>query len=171
MNNLLQLAQNCFRAQGDVKVFTEELRGYLLDSARTSPLRRARINFHPDDSSLVQEMIIAMFADTKIGIHFHSSKSESFGILEGRVLVGLYSNSGHLFDVVDLRSDRPQKFYRLDSNVSHLVVPISEVVILHETTLGPFQAATHHEAPNWASALDIEKERHAVIELAQRLRV
>ena len=159
MNRLTVISSSCFRATGAYKIFTDEMRSQLIEAARSSPLRRARINFHPDDSSPVQEMIIAMCRDTQISIHQHTGKSESFNVMEGRILIGLFESGGRLFDVVDLDADSGRRYYRLDTEIPHLVSPVSDIVLFHETTVGPFEKDRHHEHPAWSSNVDVDEYR------------
>jgi cupin fold WbuC family metalloprotein len=159
MSLFTSLSSSCFVAVGDYKVFTAEMRHQLIAAARLSSLRRARINFHPHDASPVQEMIIAMCRDTTLSIHKHTGKSESFNVMEGRVLIGLYGQDGQILDVVDLNGDVGPRYYRMDCGIPHLVSPLSDIVIIHETTVGPFDRERHYEYPAWAAGIDLSAHR------------
>jgi len=168
MNSLIPISSSCFRATGDYKIFTAEMRCQLIEAARRAPVRRARINFHPADGSPVQEMIIAMCSNTEISIHQHTGKSESFNVLEGRVVIGLYDSDGRLFDMVDLNGGNGPRYYRLDCAIPHLVSPLSDIVIIHETTVGPFDLQRHHEQPTWSCSVNISAYRSELQRLVDR---
>lgn len=109
-------------------------------AAKTDPVRRARICLHQSHDDSIQEMLIALCRGTKVRIHRHPGRSESFHVVEGVVEVLFFNDQGEELERLVLgeyRSGYPF-LYRLNASCWHSVVPVSEVVIIHETVEGPF---------------------------------
>jgi len=84
-------------------------------------------------------MIICLMRDTEISVHCHYNKSESFHLIHGRLCVVLFKDAtSTVLEKIYLEAVTPNCFYRLDTSIYHLVIPLSEYVIMHETTPGPF---------------------------------
>lgn len=123
----------------------------LKDAARNSPLRRSRLCLHREGGDAVQEMIIVLMKDVLFRPHRHLNKTESFHIIEGELEVIIFdtdgtpqrvirmgpANSGHVF------------CYRLCVSAFHAILPVSDMIVMHETTRGPFVAGEASFAP-WA---------------------
>jgi cupin fold WbuC family metalloprotein len=133
-----------------VEVQPEQLERLKTDAANAS-LRRARLCLHHSHQDAVQEMVIAFCRDTYNPPHRHFGKSESFHVIEGDVAVVFFDDSGNVMRRLELGapgSGRPF-LYRLSDSSWHTVVPLSEFVLLHETTTGPF-AKDGTEIAKWA---------------------
>ena len=139
------------------QVFNSVMLHELIKSASSSSLRRARINFHPNDASLVQEMIICAFPDTKIEIHGHHEKSESFCVLMGDLDIFVFeSNRPSLIERIALHAKTESCYYRLDGDNPHLVVPLGEPTVFLEITNGPFIQGANSYAPQWAKDFNVK---------------
>ena len=139
-------------------ILTEQMVDELIINASSSPLRRARINFHTYDADKVQEMLIAAFSDTHIDIHFHEDKSESFCVLRGALRILLFEDAENIPSrTITLSSDLGKNFYRLNAPIPHLVVPLSDPTIFVETTCGPFERGRNSKVPTWARASLVKK--------------
>jgi len=127
----------------------------LKKKATESKLKRARICLHKSLDEKVQEMIIVFCKESYIRPHKHVNKSESFHLIEGELQVVFFDNEGKIINKINLSSYSKEKYfiYRLSSDCWHFVIPLSEYVIIHETTQGPFRA---EEAlfPSWAPGYD-----------------
>jgi glucose-6-phosphate isomerase len=138
-------------ATQDVVVVTPDLLSGLKAAASADPLKRARICLHRHREDAVQEMIIAHHRDTYTHPHRHHQKSESFHILEGRMAVVLFDDRGSATRRIILGSlgsgDAP--VYRLSSSQWHTVLPLTEHVVFHEITVGPFTPGDGERA-SWA---------------------
>ena len=120
--------------------------------AQKDPNKRARICLHKDDSEMVQEMIIAFCKDSYIRPHRHTDKSESYHIIEGRIEIIFYNDSGIEIDKVVLsdKIDEHPFLFRISNSAWHTVVPKSDFVIIHEVTKGPFNKNSS-EFADWES--------------------
>ncbi len=124
-------------------------------SASSAPLLRARINMHPSPTAPLHEMVIAFTRDSLVRPHRHRQKSESFHIIEGEAELLLFDDAGSVTSRVQLGAwSSGRAFYcRIDSPVWHTVIPMTDWLVLHETTGGPFDPTEAEYAP-WAPATD-----------------
>jgi len=85
-------------------------------------------------------MVIAFCRETYNRPHRHRNKTESFHVIEGNLLIVFFDDQGKVQRRIKMGPNRDgQTFlYRLSSSLWHTVVPLSEFVIIHETTTGPF---------------------------------
>jgi glucose-6-phosphate isomerase len=123
----------------------------LKHAASHSPLKRARLCLHRTHDDQVQEMVIAFCRGTYNPPHRHQNKSESFHVIEGELLIIFFDDRGKVTRRIKLGPPNAEStfLYRLSSDLWHTVVPLSEFVIIHETTTGPFvRGAT--ECAAWA---------------------
>jgi len=103
------------------------------------PLKRSRICLHSSNENNVQEMIIVAHKSTDIGIHRHPiNKPESYHVLEGLLKVCIFDDYGNIKIEKELFSDKHPRMYKIDGNIWHKPIPISEWVVYHEVATGPF---------------------------------
>jgi cupin fold WbuC family metalloprotein len=123
----------------------------LKTAAAAAPLRRARLCLHQSHHDAVQEMVIAFCRDTYNRPHRHRDKSESFHVIEGQVAVVFFDDEGNVTHRIHLGppTEGGPFLYRLCSNRWHAVIPLTDFVILHETTAGPFDP-NHTEFAPWS---------------------
>lgn len=128
-----------FVGQDIIEIGQERL-DQVKQAARRAPLKRARLCLHHDHSDQVQEMVIGFCRESYVRPHRHMHKSESFHVIEGALLVVFFDNEGKVTRRIPMSPcGSGQTFlYRLSSSLWHTVVPLSEFVIIHETTTGPF---------------------------------
>jgi cupin fold WbuC family metalloprotein len=144
------MMSSVFRQQDQVIVVGDSWIEKVKASARAEPLRRARLNLHHHESDAVQEMIIAFCDDTLIIPHRHLGKSEAFHMVEGRLDVVLFDDNGVVIQRIRLGaagSGLPT-LYRLNYPAWHLVIPLDEMVVVHEIASGPFSKDAE-PAPDW----------------------
>lgn len=111
----------------------------LKSAARKSPLGRARICLHIDTNSPVQEMIIALCKNSLVETHRHPvHKPESYHLLEGEMDVNIFASTGEVIQVIKLHQNGV-RMYRIQGNVWHQPISISECAVYHEVYTGPFE--------------------------------
>lgn len=147
---IVKIANGVFQAQGVCTILSHAYTEFLVNDANTNDRKRSRINFHPSPTSQVQEMVIALNKNTRLEVHRHLDKSESFHIIYGTLMVVLFDNFGNIIDEITLSSSGPTIYYRLDNAIDHLVIPLSNYVLMHETTCGPFVQGDAC-VPHWSS--------------------
>ena len=117
----------------------------LREECINSPLKRFRICLHQSTEDLVQEMIICFSRGSKVPIHRHNNKSESFYIIEGIIDVRIYNCKGELTEKIRLGdlTTRYPVLYRLNTSFWHDIDVITEFSIVHEIVTGPFYKDIH----------------------------
>lgn len=108
--------------------------------AQANPRGRARICAHKSNDDLLHEMLIGIAAHSYVRPHRHRVKSESFHLVDGRADVVILSDAGDIVEVVPLGPDA-NFYYRLDRPLFHTLVIHGPVLVIHETTNGPFDPA------------------------------
>ena len=107
--------------------------------ALSHPLKRSRLCLHKDRNDPVQEMIIVAHKDSYIEPHRHPlNKPESYHIIEGVLEVKIFSDQGQVIKNFFLGDSSNLKIYRIEGNIWHQPIPLSEWVIYHEVYTGPF---------------------------------
>jgi len=102
--------------------------------------KRVRLCCHSDSESTLHEMLIVHTRNAYIPPHKHIAKSESFHIIDGKLNVVVFNNEGSILEVINMSDYKSggKFFYRLPENYFHTVIPLSDSVVFHEITNGPF---------------------------------
>ena len=122
-----------------VKVTPEDIAS-LKEIAARNKRKRVRLCCHSDMESSLHEMLIVHTRGAYIPPHKHIGKSESFHIIEGRLHVVIFCDDGTIAEVITMGAFHSGErfYYRIPENTFHSVIPISETVVFHEITNGPF---------------------------------
>lgn len=113
----------------------------LIKLAKQSDLKRARFCLHHTHEDLVQQMVIALIKGTRIPIHRHPDKIESFHMIQGQVKICFYDDNAKMVEKIRLSADHADGFpflYHLSEGLWHTVTPETDVAVFHEITTGPF---------------------------------
>lgn len=105
--------------------------------------KRVRLCTHEDIADKIHEMMIVHTKDAYVRPHKHLNKSESFYIVEGDAFAVLFEEDGAVKKVIKLGDYQSgKKFYcRISENCYHSLIIISDVIVFHEVTSGPFNKA------------------------------
>ena len=135
-------------------------------SASKAALKRARICLHRDHGDAIQEMVIAFARGSYIRPHRHRDKVESIFIVEGALAVLFFDDAGAVTHriLLDREDANGTLMYRLSRDYWHTVIPLSEFVVIHEVTQGPFC-----KEDNYAPWSPRDDERAAVAEFLAAL--
>jgi cupin fold WbuC family metalloprotein len=132
--------KNVFHNEDDYAVVGSEWIERLKITALNSPLRRARLCLHRSDGDKLHEMVIALARDCLFQPHRHAAKSESFHMIDGRLVIIIFKDDG-----TPMRSllmtpigQGGTLCYRMCVPRFHAILPLDEVVVFHEVTNGPF---------------------------------
>lgn len=154
-----------FRQQDSIAAVDDDWIERVKQNAAIEPLGRARLNLHHSEADQVQEMVIAFRGDSLVMPHRHKGKSESLHVIEGRALVVFFDDDGQVTNrlvIGPLGSGLPP-LYRLASDAWHVVIPLDESLVVHETSTGPFVRDTE-PPPSWAPRSN-EALRHFIDDL------
>ncbi len=113
---------------------------FIREHAIRTPRGRARICAHKTSMDTLHEMLIAMTPASYIRPHRHLGKVESFHLIDGAVDIAILGDGGELEDVIELAPGR-NFYYRLELPRFHTLLINSPVLVIHETTNGPFDPA------------------------------
>lgn len=94
--------------------------------------------------------------------HYHTTESHT--IIDGEMLVILFEDNGEIREMFKLSKDNYHT-YRIDTNIYHMQIPITEQVVYYEIKLGPFTEETN-VYPEWAPD---SCDKHAVAVYMQEL--
>ncbi len=88
------------------------------------------------------------FENKKMGTfpHKHLKKGETYHLIKGKMACVIFKNNGSIKNAFKLN---PNDIFRTPINTYHTQVPLSEYVIYHEGTLGPFRKG-NSVFPRWA---------------------
>lgn len=149
MDRLEKVSEEVFISRHPIVRWGSEEIAFLKQQVLLAPRGRTRVCAHKSSSDSLHEMLIALRSGFYIQPHKHPAKNESFHVIEGVADVVIFTDSGEVSEVVHLGpadGTRPF-FYRLPKNLFHTVIVRSELLIVHETTDGPFEASQTYPAP------------------------
>jgi len=109
--------------------------------AKLNPRKRIRICAHKDISESIHEMLIVHEKSCYVHPHKHINKIESFHVIEGSTYIILFDDDGRISQSI-LMGDYAtglKFFYRLPPSRYHSLLILSEVLVFHEITNGPFK--------------------------------
>ena len=118
--------------------------------ARQSSRHMARLLMHLSHEDTVQEMLIAMGRDCLVTPNSAIGKSESLHIVEGRLLLVIFDIDGNVIrrEKMSHQGDFGSSIYRLNSTPWHTMIPLTDMVVVHETLQGPFENSSE-PLPKW----------------------
>lgn len=145
-DSLRKINDEVFVATDSIVRFDREAVDFIKEKALNNKRGRARICFHKDIENSLHEMLIAMRYDSYVCPHRHLHKVESFHLVEGRADVVIFNESGEVIDVVKLGPEH-NFYYRLDAPYYHTLLIYSPLLVIHETTNGPFNPSDTDFAP------------------------
>lgn len=125
----------------------------LLDELRTrfdriAP-RNLRLCLHDSPQASFHHMIVFERSGKYYRPHKHANKNETFQIIEGRMGVFSFDDEGNIIDR-SLLSQDGDLIYKVSPDMYHAVMPISDIVVYHESKPGPFTGAGDSIYPKWA---------------------
>ena len=149
--NVTEFNEEVFYTKDAITCINQQSIDFLKSKAKNNRRKRARLCTHPGIDDALHEMLIVHFKGTYVQPHKHIMKSESFHIIEGSLGVVIFDDSGGVIQVVHMgeASSGLMFYYRLSESYFHSVIPLTETVVFHETTNGPFKREDMVSAP-WA---------------------
>jgi cupin fold WbuC family metalloprotein len=116
----------------------------IIDAAKNSPLRRARLCCHNGPEEKLQEMFIVLASGVDIEESMHLKKDESLTVIKGEGCYDFPNEDGSLRETAklspylsDVISDE-YFFARINRYVPHKIKVTSDFMLIHEATTGPF---------------------------------
>jgi cupin fold WbuC family metalloprotein len=108
-----------------------------------------RLCLHEGPDATLHEMIVLVHKGKYYRPHKHLTKAESSYMIEGSMGIFVFDESGYIVDACLLESSE-NFLYRVGANMYHTIVPLTNIVIFHESKIGPFQREGDSLYPSWA---------------------
>ena len=134
---LTKISDEVYVAADEIVRLDRHAIDFIRDSALRNRRGRARICVHKDSGNNLHEMLIGISCGSYVRPHRHQGKIESFHLVEGSADIVILSEQGGIDDVIEL-GPNANFYYRLDSPRYHTLLINSPVLLIHETTNGPF---------------------------------
>lgn len=127
---------------------------YLVD--KDDLCKRYRLCMHDSPDNILQEMFICRYIGDYCKPDKHFNMPESHTIIEGTEAIILFDDFGEILDIFILDRDKGYLSYRIDNDVYHMTVPLTEYAIDLEVKPGPFKPE-NNIFPKWAPDTDDEQ--------------
>ncbi len=126
---------------------------WLRDEAAATPRRRARFCLHTDLSDPVQEMLIALCADSYLPPLRQVGREKSFHVLSGELAVVFFDGPDRVLRRARLGGPGRAVSARFQAGVWHTTIAVGGPAVYLEVMPGPFSEGTTEYAP-WAPGPD-----------------
>lgn len=138
----------------NMKIVTIELLHQLSEAARLSPRLRRNHNLHPADESRCHRLLNAIEPASYIRPHRHldPEKDEAFILMQGRLGVILFSDTGDVTETVTLSCLEGILAADVPAGMYHTAVSLEPGTVFFETKAGPYLPLGEAEAAAWAPA-------------------
>lgn len=111
--------------------------------------RNLRLCLHDSPGATFHEMIILEKRDKYYRPHKHLAKGESYHLIEGSLAAFVFDTRGGVVDACLLEA-QGTFLYRVGANMFHSVMPLTDLVVYHESKPGPFEGESDSIYPDWA---------------------
>jgi cupin fold WbuC family metalloprotein len=121
-----------------MKIIDTTLLDKVSAEAKESPRLRMNYNFHQSLDGKCHRFLNAVEPGTKVEIHRHPTKDESFILLRGKVRVLTYNDAGEILDDIILDPQEGRYGVDIPKNVWHNVECLESGSVFFECKEGPF---------------------------------
>ena len=121
-----------------MKIIDDNLLNKVSGEAKASPRLRMNYNFHQSLEDKCHRFLNAVEPGTKVEIHRHPTKEESFVLLRGKVRVTTYNDDGTVKESVILCPEEGLYGVDIPKNVWHNIECLSPNSVIFEVKEGPF---------------------------------
>jgi len=108
------------------------------DQAKASPRLRMNYNFHQSLDEKCHRFLNAVEPGTKVEIHRHPTKDESFVLLRGKVQVNTYNDDGSVMESVVLCQEDGRYGVDIPKGIWHNIEALDPDSVIFEVKEGPF---------------------------------
>jgi cupin fold WbuC family metalloprotein len=134
----------------------KRITGALLDEldrkARESPRLRTNYNLHEGPEAPIQRLAVKLRQGTYIRPHRHPARWELGFVLQGRMDLVLFDDSGALTERITMTPMHGNLGVELPVATWHSYVCVSDAATFFEVKEGPYDPATSSEFASWAPA-------------------
>lgn len=122
-------------------VIDKELLDKVSEQAKNSPRLRKNYNFYQSIDEKCHRFLNAVEPGTKVYIHRHPAKDETFVLLRGRVVVNTYYDDGSIIESVELSPDDGRYGVNIPKGVWHNLESLEMNSVFFECKEGPYSPA------------------------------
>jgi cupin fold WbuC family metalloprotein len=129
----------------------------MADEAKASSAQMSRYLLHTSVDQSVQEMLIAFTNQCQMKPNQSPGRSESLKVIQGEMLLIEWNEQGEVvnqLEMGDCASGKPF-LYRYNATPWHLMLALTEVVIVHEAIEGPFVKMASPAEPLWTKKVSL----------------
>lgn len=140
--NFHKVTPAVFETETDPVVVAPSDIAALIETAHRAPQGRARLILHPSRDDSLQEMVIALPADSCDHPHINFKSGKSFLALSGQFALIHFSDDGNAMAPVILSADgrwTGARMARLRKPAWHTIIPLAGDTVFLETIIGPFE--------------------------------
>lgn len=119
-------------------VIDQKLLDQVSTQAKESPRLRMNYNFHQSLDEKCHRFLNAVEPGTKVEIHRHPTKDETFVLLRGRVRVNTFNDDGTVIESVVLCPEEGNYGVNIPKGVWHKVESLESGSCFFECKEGPF---------------------------------
>ena len=122
----------------------------IIEEASQSQRYMARLLMHFDHEDPVREMLIALGCNCAVMPNRSVGRSESLQVVQGELLLVIFDDNGNIVKRIEMGPAGSGKvfLYRLSSTPWHTMIPLTKMVVVHETLEGPFKQSSE-PLPDW----------------------
>ncbi len=95
-----------------------------------------RVCIHKNKKAKLHSMIVLINSKNKFAIHKHSKTSEIYQLIKGSMKINLFKNNKKVKSVIIKKKG---EIFSVLKNQLHIVVPLSNIAIFHETKLNEYK--------------------------------
>lgn len=117
--------------------------------AKENASGKYRLCLHHSPQDKLHEMFIVQGKGNYGRPAKHSYTTESNTIIEGALLIIIFDDDGNITDCFELSQEKYHSF-RIDTDIYHMSIPLTEQVVFYETKLGPFIPDEGNIFADWA---------------------
>ncbi len=129
--------------------------------------KRYRICLHDSTENMLQEMIICHDKEDYARPAKHKNCPETHTILDGRMAVVLFENDGKIRECFVLDRVNGYLSCRINAEIYHMLIPLTETAITYETKVGPFTSDVNI-FPDWAPDEENKEEGSRYLHLIMK---
>lgn len=140
-----------FNTEDAIKI-DEQFISFLKKTAENNESKKVTFCLHKTHEDGVHEMINVYPKGLYVRPHKHPIKTETKHMIEGRMLMFIYDDLGHITYQFELTETGLGGClaHRIEKDYYHSIVPISDIVVFHEIINGPYTGINDSVFPDWA---------------------
>ena len=127
-----------YKLRSKMKLIDKQLLDDVSRQAQKSDRLRMNYNFHQSLKDKCHRFLNAVEPGTKVEIHRHPTKDETFILLRGKVRVTTHNDDGSILEVVVLCPEEGKFGVNIPKGVWHTLESIESGSVLFECKEGPF---------------------------------